>query len=460
MTPELEARARGLLRPGEHDLPVAVVRVADFLEERSVWFLLSRNEAARGCKDAAYKRNRLGHKGIPLHDEMKSSFGRLGDGRYVVAHCRADRMLDADRLAKTLDAPHPPARLHKDEIQGLGVAYGLVNPFIPWGLDGQLLASPVLHVFDDDLLEPVGIPSTVMTNAGDLTWGVELRVAELVATLPPAGVRVGDFAMPDPAAPDRPPRTRPTIGIITGNAPESGMALWDRVNVRVRELLGDANYGDVSMPRVVVASLPEMGLSMELADRGGDVWPALRQAADDLCRSGVTLLALACNTTHHFALGLSEVCARHGADFVSMPQAVADWLRHRGVRRVALVGIRYVAELGPWSAYRDPLGAFEVEQPGERAKARLDELAYQVKQEGANEAGLTRLRDILRQEVEADHVVLALTELSLLLDRQRKPGRSGKTLVDPLDVYADALAARFLGCPFPLVDPEDARRSP
>jgi hypothetical protein len=86
-----------------------------------------------------------------------------------------------------------------------------------------------------------------------------------------------------------------------------------------------------------------------------------------------------------------------------------------------------------------------VEQPTERGKQLLDELAYQVKAEGASEAGLNRLRDILRNEVASDTVVLALTELSVLLSLQRKKGKSGRLLIDPLALYADALARRCLG---------------
>jgi aspartate/glutamate racemase len=108
-----------------------------------------------------------------------------------------------------------------------------------------------------------------------------------------------------------------------------------------------------------------------------------------------------------------------------------------------------VADLGPWSAYRDPLAGFEVEALSGRANERLEALAYQVKSEGVSEAGLSRLRDILREEVQSDCVVLALTELSLLLARQRKKGRSGKVLIDPLALYGEALACRFLGLPFP-----------
>ncbi len=453
------ASVENLLKRDEQ-VPHAVARVAEFLTRRRVWFILSRNHEARGCRDAAHKRQRLGHEGIPLWDEVKSFFGRLPPGRggapaYLVAHCRGDRLLAMDRLASALGLHEPPARLEPEEIEGLGMGYGLVNPFEAWSaepfaMDGRLLASGVLQVFDQDLIVPRGIPGTVMTNAGDLTWAVEFHAQELVGAL--ENVLVADIAEADPEERPRPPSGRPGIGIVTGNLPESGMALWSRLNGRVRELLGDDNLGDISMPRVLLHSLPELGLSMELSSRCEPVWDALAPAAEGLLREGARLLAVACNTTHYFTPKLRELCRSQGAEFVSMPEAVAALLRARGVEKVGLIGIRPVADLGRWSAYREALAGFDVERPGERAMGRIDDLAYQVKQDGANEEGLTRLRDILRAEFESDTIVIALTELSLLAERQRKAGRSGKTLIDPLSVYADALAARWLGVPFPIPD--------
>ena len=85
----------------------------------------------------------------------------------------------------------------------------------------------------------------------------------------------------------------------------------------------------------------------------------------------------------------------------------------------------------------------------DRAWGRIQELAYRVKTEGVSEPGRARLRDILNQEVSTDAVVLALTELSLLLQTQKRRGRSGKMIVDSLALYGEAIAHRYLGLPFP-----------
>lgn len=200
------------------------------------------------------------------------------------------------------------------------------------------------------------------------------------------------------------------------------------------------------MPPVVVHSIPQMGLSMELDSREDFVWHALREAIAAVGRAGVHFLAIADNTTQYFTPEIRKLCREFGIEYISMPEVVADWLRRQGYAKIALVGIRWVADFElNFSAYREPLQGIEVERPSLQALSALHELAYQVKQEGSTEAGLNRLRDILRQHVKSDVVVLALTELSLLVDRQRRKG--SKTLIDPLDIYAETLARRYLGLP-------------
>lgn len=446
------------LRPGETSVPRPVLQTVGFLNERGVWWQLSRNHEAFSCRDAARKRWRLGHEGIEIWNELKSYFGRFRNAnnreQYFMAHCRADRILNLVRLGEALKAQREPVRLDDEELQKLGLRYGLVNPFETWkysayAMDGPLLTAPVLQVFDRELTQRLGVPGTVMTNAGDLTWAVEFDVIDLIGKIDHS--LVADVTDPDPENESQlwGARQQPSIGILTGNNPESGMHLWNDVNRRVREILGSLSCGDVSMPPLTVFSLPALGLTMELDRREEEIWPHLRKAVVDACRSGVQVLAIACHTTHYFTPQIRKICDEYGTEFLSMAEVLAQWLRHQGIQEIALVGIRHVSEMGPWSAYREPLQGIRVEQPTERAKQLLDELAYQVKAEGPKGTGLNRLRDILRQEVASDTVVLALTELSILLSLQRKKGKSGRLLIDPLGLYAEALARKYLGLPFP-----------
>ena len=63
----------------------------------------------------------------------------------------------------------------------------------------------------------------------------------------------------------QPTRMRPTLGIITGSGPEAGIDLWAKVLRKNMAAFGQDFRGDLDAPRVVVASEPELGLSMDLA---------------------------------------------------------------------------------------------------------------------------------------------------------------------------------------------------
>jgi len=78
--------------------PALVAANSALLGSLGVWHLVSKNKFAAngGCADAATKRNRLGHTGIPVFDELKSHVGAYtdeqGTRRYVVAHCRGHQL--------------------------------------------------------------------------------------------------------------------------------------------------------------------------------------------------------------------------------------------------------------------------------------------------------------------------------------------------------------------------------
>lgn len=452
--------ASELLQLGESAPPPAVQRAEAFIKRLGIWFAFSRNCVVRNCPEAAHNRKRLGHKGIPLWDEMKSSLGKYRDAegkwRLLLAHCRADQRVNEPKLAATLSAKLEDfeLRLPKQEITDMELEKGLVNPWGALGVETpgkpdkrEFDIEGVLQIFDDDLLQSIGTPGTVMTNAGSLTWAVKFHPHELVQKL--TNAKVADIAEPDPTMKPRlwgVKDDRP-IGIITGNPPEAGMYLWQLINKKVREALGDGCCGDVSMPRMEVLSVPEMGLSMEMEARRLPVEEALQKATRELVARGVKLLALPCNTTSFFAPQMHQWCAGRQTRFLSMAEVTGAWLRRESVTEAALVGINYVADLGHWSAYREPLAGIRIELLNGEALERVRALANKVKQEGPNTPLLSNLRDILKDFVKSKHVVLALTELSLLLELQKGGGRSGKVLIDPMNLYADALMREHLGIP-------------
>lgn len=211
---EQHVLAHKLLKSQTERIPSDVVDAIEFLCGLGVAFKLSRNEPATSCQDAALKRNRDGKTGIPLADELKSMFGAYKDTEGVerpfLVHCRGHQWLDFQKLKRALGARKRPRRLSLTELSKLDLEVGLVNPFEPWNfepsaspfrLDLKLIAQGVEQLFDQSLLQQFGKSSTVMTNAGDLTWAVEFDPREFIAKLPGAKVvAVVDNDRPGPSA--------------------------------------------------------------------------------------------------------------------------------------------------------------------------------------------------------------------------------------------------------------------
>lgn len=447
---DIDTKLQSLLVSRE-SVPEAVRHCAERLVELGIWQVFSRNSPAMSCQDAARKRNRLGHQGIPLWDELKSFFGEYYDiqglRRIFLAHCRGDRKLDMDKLRQALEfageirrvSLKPEERLWADHR----VDYGTVNPLVDVG--------EVVQIFDYELHRPVGVPGTVMTNAGDRTWAVEFDPAELVLKLP--GSRWADIVQPQMEAEDQMRwgvREPEVIGILTGNPCDSGLELCNAVNHHLRQLLGKNSLGDVSMPKIIMVSTPQIGISMEMDKREAPLRKALLQAVNELCAAGAKILAHPAHTTHYFVPDIVSRAAEKGVHFISMVDVAIAKLRLNGVKEIALLGTKYVTDFSQqWSVYRNAFQGITVHRPSPEGWKKILDLGYEVQQRGPTPVCFNWMRDLLREEVPASckHVLLAMTEFSPVVRQLKARGRQGKILIDPVDIYGEAIAREYLGLP-------------
>ncbi|GAB6042524.1 YbaK/EbsC family protein [Endothiovibrio diazotrophicus] len=430
-------------REGEA-MPSRVEATLAFFRESGLWHVLSRNSPATSCRDAAARRRRLGSEGIPLHDELKSlcvvCYGPSGERSYAMIHSRANARIDLEAAGRHLGTTRPLARLSAEELaSAFGAQYGTVNPFSE--------PERFTHLFDQSLLTVYTAPHTMMTNAGDLTWAVEFEPEAVIDALQKTAPRVEVARI---AIHHEDDHHLPVFGIITGNGPESGMTLWRHLNERIYAGLEESVHlnGDLSYPKVMIHSLPEMGLSMELAEREEPVWAVIKQAVEQLLGAGATHLALACNTTPYFAARIRALCTPRGARFISIAEVAEEKIRREKIEDVTLIGIPVVAEMGRYSAYRN-LADLNIRQADPRVLQDLQELGYMVKRmnvTGQDNKALNKLQHILRAGVETKRVLIALTEISVLLERfPRLKGKVGdKEVIDPLRLYGEALAKIYL----------------
>jgi aspartate/glutamate racemase len=438
-----EVTLRELCEPGEK-VPAAVLECSERLSRLGVWHQFSRNTQAMSCQDAAQKRTRLGHTGIPLWDELKSFFGEYADmtgvRRLFMAHCRGDHELDFDKLRTALAAAGEIRRVARDEAEGHGATYGTINPFVK--------DTNIVQIFDYELRHPLGVPGTIMTNAGHHTWGVEFDPAEFVVKLP--GARWADVIQPDRQTdPHRwGARERETIGILTGNPCDSGLELCAAINAHLRRLMGRNSLGDVSMAKMILVSTPQIGISMEMDRREAPLRSALLQGVDELCALGARIIAHPAHTTHYFAGDIAARAREKQARFISMSDATAHALRLSGIREIALLGTRFVTDFDTrWSVYREAFQGIKVYCPSPAGWKKIHALGYEVQQNGPTALCFNWMRDLLRDEVPPDckHVVLAMTEFAPVVRQLKTRGRRSKILIDPVDIYAEAIARVYLG---------------
>ena len=422
-------------------IPAMVKKTIKFFEDNNIWYILSKNLESRSCRDAANKRYRLGHIGISLQDELKSFFGkiinRLGKKQFVIIHCRGNQELDFDKIQLLLNAKSKVERLTDDEMaEYFGLEYGTVNPFT---LDPHFLTLPVLQIFDESIFVSKYPPYTMMTNAGDLHWGIEFNPNELIKYID--NKLVADIVMDSSFI--RQSKYH-KIGILTGNSPESGIKLWNDINSLIRKKLSHRFEGDISFPKVVVNSIPELGLSMELDKREKQTWNFIREGIVSLCQQGCTIITVACNTSQYFKDKISNICEEYGARFFNMEDAVDNYLSDNKIKVFDFLAIQYTSDFTYWSGFKNIAKKYKVILPNETKINEFSRIAYTVKQGGVTGKGINKLRDLINNATSTDNVVIALTELSILLSSQKIKSKSGKVFIDTLELLAESIAGYYI----------------
>lgn len=443
------------------------------------------------CREAAQFRNRLGaggNGGIPLWAELKTRVGQAvdtqaGTSTLFAAHSRANTAFDHSLIIKALGLDPSTARIQTEldseapsarwSILSGSKYFGRFNPFNPdrilsesLGIDVKI--ESVCQIFDNSVQMNGGCPNTVMTNLGHREFGFEIHPNDLISSVQKFSqkVIVANIARPCPiwlGLDGRwkikkrleclrfPPPTGPKIGILTGNAPESGLTLWQDILDVFRERY--PNLADVLMPEVHVHSLPSMGLSMELVSREEHVWDEMQKAIEGLLGLDCKIITLACNTTIYYEDRIRQLCNGRGVEFISIAKACVATLNEKfaqkdsKIRSIGLLGIGPVVDTaGSYSGYKPHLESAKINV----TPCAADALGYAFKQKGVDDKTLaTDFSRLINEELANEEIiVLALTEASIIYRkhiRENKQKRRGnRVFVDPLMELAKYLVGEYL----------------
>lgn len=228
------------------------------------------------------------------------------------------------------------------------------------------------------------------------------------------------------------------LGILGGLGPESTVDYYKMLVDRYRERTGDGHY-----PSFVVNSL-NLKPAVD-AVTAGDLAGLTRQLVegiDVLVRAGATFGLIAANTPH---IVFDDVRNASQIPLISIMDAARDAAIAGGHRRVAVFGTRFTMRATFYPAVFEPAGIALVvpdatEQDWIHEKYFGELLLGIVKDE--TRAGLLGIVDRLRERERIDGLLIAGTELSLIL---RQDAHDGVRFLDTAKIHVERALDEMLG---------------
>ncbi|WP_188192189.1 aspartate/glutamate racemase family protein [Nonomuraea sp. SYSU D8015] len=201
-----------------------------------------------------------------------------------------------------------------------------------------------------------------------------------------------------------------TIGLIGGLSWESTVIYYQIINQRVRDRLGGSHSANSLIWSVDYTTVEDL----IFAGRWDEVGTMLADAGRTLERSGAEVLLICSNTFNRVA---DEVTRSASVPFLHIADVVGAEVLARGMRKVGLLGTRFVME-EPF--YRDRLAAqgVEVVVPGAEQRGLIHEVIFKelirgVLKDSSRAAYARIIDDLMEQGVEG--VILGCTEIELLI---------------------------------------------
>lgn len=226
------------------------------------------------------------------------------------------------------------------------------------------------------------------------------------------------------------------LGVIGGMGPAATADFFAKL---IEET--PATRDDDHIPTLIVSDPRVPGRPAAILDHGPSPLPALRSIRDKLLAAGATMLAMPCNTAHHWYDELARDCPVPFVSIVEASCAAVAGIAAAG-SRIGLIGTRATLAAG---IFDRPLkaGGYAIALPSEAemATAVLPSIA-QVKQGRLGEAGamlVPAVQALLDRGAAA--VILACTETPMALDAAASPLRA--RCVDSNRALAKACVARW-----------------
>jgi aspartate racemase len=228
-----------------------------------------------------------------------------------------------------------------------------------------------------------------------------------------------------------------TLGIIGGLGPESTVDYYQRIIALYREHMRDGHY-----PEFVIVSVDlRKGLDfMEAGDLSG-MADFLLEAIGKLARASAEFGIISANTPH---IVFDDVAPRSPIPLISIVEAACAAAKAQKLKRLALFGTRYTmqANFYPKIFAREGIELF-VPDPNDQDYIHDKYMNELVPGKFLPEtrAGLLAIVDRMKARSDIDGVILAGTELPLIL---RASDHNGIPFLDTTKIHVEAAVAEVL----------------
>jgi aspartate racemase len=227
------------------------------------------------------------------------------------------------------------------------------------------------------------------------------------------------------------------LGIIGGLGPESTIDYYGRIITLYRERTGDGSY-----PQFIINSVNlKKGLDFMDANNLPGMADYLVEEIGKLILAGATFGLISANTPH---IVFDEVASKAPIPLISIVEATCLEAKARKLKRLALFGTRYTmrATFYPKVFSREGI---ELLLPDPEDQTYIHDKYLNELVSGkflpATRAGLLAIVDRLKTGSDIDGVILAGTELPLIL---RDSEHNGIPLLDTTEIHCEAAVTEML----------------
>jgi len=228
-----------------------------------------------------------------------------------------------------------------------------------------------------------------------------------------------------------------TLGIVGGLGPESTLDYYQRIIALYRERQPDGSY-----PQFIIISVDlKKGLDFMDANNLTGMADYLLEGIGKLGRAGADFGLIAANTPH---IVFDDVAPKSPIPLISIVEATCTAAKAQKLKRLALFGTRYTmqATFYPKVFSREGIELL-VPDPQDQDYIHDKYLSELVpgKFWPETRAGLLAIVDRMKAESDVDGVILAGTELPLILHGET---HNGIPLLDTTKIHVEAAVAEML----------------